>query len=322
MELWIILLTEVKYMAIILISAVFFSLCIIITLLALFGFKQITGAKKYTDEECIKFLVKYNFDAKSFLEKCKSEAIEITSSDNLKLKGMYIEGDKSLNRTMVIVHGYTVSSAWSLQFAGAFLNRGWSVLLVDQRRHGRSEGKYSTYGYMEKYDLDSWVDWIITRNGQDSIIGLHGQSMGGGTVLEYASINKHAKFIIADCPYSDMKKLMVHQIRCYHMPAYPLLYVIDWLLSLRAGFRMKDVSPINTIKDSSIPVMFIHGSEDNFVPTYMSEEMYNAKTDNKRLLIVDGAVHGNARLKDRENYEKEMMEFIDEVLEDKGISMA
>jgi fermentation-respiration switch protein FrsA (DUF1100 family) len=240
--------------------------------------------------------------------------VEIISCDNLKLRGVYIQGDKTLNKTMIIVHGYMVSCIWSLQFAKVFLNEGWSVLVVDQRRHGKSEGKYSTYGYMEKYDLDLWVDWVINKNGSDCVIGLHGQSMGGATVLEYTAINKYAKFIIADCPYSDMAKLIAHQISFRHLPVHPIINYFDFLLSAKAGFRMKDVSPIKVMEKSSIPIMFIHGALDNFVPTYMSKEMYDAKTGNKKLLIIDGAKHGFSYITNKSLYEKEMMDFVHQIV--------
>jgi len=83
-------------------------------------------------------------------------------------------------------------------------------------------------------------------------------------------------------------------------------------LKWKAKFSLRDVSPINSIKDKDIPIMFIHGSRDNFVPTYMSEEMYNIKEGCKKLLIVDGASHANAYPTNRELYEKEVNNFLKE----------
>lgn len=302
-------------MAIIIVLSSILLLILIIFLLMLYGFNRATRSKNFPENLYVEPLKENGIDVYSILESHKREDVDITSSDNLKLRGIYIQGDKALNRTMIIVHGYMVSSIWSLQFAELFLNEGWSVLLVDQRRHGRSQGKYSTYGYMEKHDLDRWVDWVIDKNGPDCTIGLHGQSMGGATVLEYAAINKHAKFIIADCPYSDMEKLIIHQMKFRHLPVYPIIYFFDYLLAVKTGFRMKEVSPIKVVEKCSIPMMFIHGQLDNFVPAYMSREMYDAKKDNKKLLIVDGAVHGTSYIVNKELYKKEMMDFVHQALE-------
>lgn len=300
------------YMVFIIVTLLFLLLCYCSILL--FGFKQVSRAGRYNDELCFNTMKKYNLDIKGWFEKLSKEDAEVTSRDNLKLKGFYIWGNRAQNKTIIIVHGYMVSSIWSLQFAKIFLENGWSVLLVDQRKHGRSDGKYSTYGYMEKYDLDSWVNYVIQRNGTDCLIGLHGQSMGGGTVLEYASINKYVKFIIADCPYSDVQELIRYQLKIKHIPLVLFYRPLDFLLSHIAGFRMADVSPVNSIKDSDIPVLFIHGGNDKFVPTHMSEDMYKVKRGLKKLLIVDNAIHGNSYLVNRDLYEREMLSFIDEVL--------
>ena len=160
-----------------------------------------------------------------------------------------------------------------------------------------------------------WIKWLVERNGPNVTIGIHGVSMGGGTVLEYAAINRYAKFIIADCPYSDMYELIKYQIRNRnHLPAYPLIYVIDAMLARFAGFRMRDVSPINAVKESETPVMFIHGRDDDFVPAYMSERMYETKKGRKKLLMIDGAEHGEAYEKDAQKYKEEMMSFVEEAL--------
>ena len=114
---------------------------------------------------------------------------------------------------MLLAHGYTGSRAVSTQFIDLFTEEGYNVLLIDQRRHGRSEGRYTTYGYYEKHDVQAWVRWLIRQYGQDVAIGLHGQSLGGGTVLEYLSIAEpQVKLVIADCPYSDLTDLMRHQL--------------------------------------------------------------------------------------------------------------
>jgi fermentation-respiration switch protein FrsA (DUF1100 family) len=160
-----------------------------------------------------------------------------------------------------------------------------------------------------------WVNLLRKRIGEGAVIGLHGQSMGGGTVLEYAAMNKYVSFIIADCPYSDVKKLMKHQFGdLNHIPVFPLLNVANIKLKRKAKFSVNDVSPINSIKDKDIPVFFIHGSRDNFVPTYMSEEMYNVKKGYKKLLIIEGAVHANAYGTNKELYKKEVKKFLAEVL--------
>ncbi|WP_278319541.1 alpha/beta hydrolase [Clostridium tepidiprofundi] len=222
----------------------------------------------------------------------------------------------------MIVHGITVGIPTSIKYMRMFLDRGWNVLMYNQRRHGASEGKYSTYGYYEKYDLDLWVNWVVNRNGEDGIIGLHGESMGAATVLQYADINKYVDFIIADCAYSDMNELMKFRIKeDIKLPAFPMLKFVELKSKRRARFSFKDVSPINSIKYNEIPVLFIHGKNDKFVPTYMSEKMYEVKKGMKRIYLADGAAHACSIEVDKQKYEEVVFEFINEVEANLGKSV-
>lgn len=283
--------------------------------MSIHAFNGMTLGRRLTLEESFNLLEKDKLYSREEFEKLPKEEIEIKSSEGLRLKGTFIEKNKDSREVVIIVHGYTANYIWSLQFIDMFFKEGFNVLLIDQRSHGRSEGKYATYGYYEKYDLNLWITWVRQRIGEDAVIGLHGQSMGGGTVLQYAAINKYVKFIIADCPYSDMRQLMKHHFnKLNHTSSFPFIYTTDIRLRRLAKFSMKDVSPINSIKDKEIPVLFIHGSKDNFVPTHMSQDMYEAKKGYKKILIVEEAVHANAYGTNKELYEKEVHNFLEEVL--------
>jgi uncharacterized protein len=279
------------------------------------AFNYITLGKRRSLDECFNLNEKDGLYSKCEFENLIKEEVKVKTIDGLTLRGMFIERFKKNKKIVIIVHGYNLAFPRSLQFMEMFCKEGFNVLIIDQRGHGRSDGKYATYGYYEKYDLDLWVQWVIERVGEEAVIGLHGQSMGGATALEYVLINKYVKFIIADCPYSDAWKLMKHQFtKINHVPMFPCAFITNFNLKRKAKFSFKDISPISSIKDKDIPIMFIHGSEDNFVPTYMSEEMFNIKQGYKKLLIVEGAAHANAYATNKELYEKEVNSFIEEVL--------
>lgn len=281
---------------------------------SIYAFKEMTLDRRSTLQESFNLLEKGDLYTKEEFEKLPKEEVEIKSNEHLSLKGTFIEKIKDSKRVIIIIHGYTSNYVWSLQFINMFFKEGFNVLLIDQRSHGRSEGKYATYGYYEKYDLDLWVNWVRQRVGEDAVVGLHGQSMGGGTVLQYAAINKYVKFIIADCPYSDVTQLMKHQFNeIKHMPFVPFKHFLDMRLRVVAKFSMKNVSPINLMKDTEVPILFVHGSKDNFVPTYMSKDMYEAKKGHKKLLIIEGAVHANAYGTNKKLYEREVHDFLQEV---------
>lgn len=301
-----------------------FSILIILLLVLLlavggattFAFRQITQMKLQTADAIFNYLEKTGVFSREKFDNLQKREVSVTSKDGLKLSGFVLEPFPGVNKWVIIVHGYTVSLHVSGQYIGMFEKEGFNMLLVDQRRHGNSQGRYTTYGYMEKFDVEAWVDWILKNYGEDAVIGLHGQSLGGGTVLEYLRIaDPHVKFVVADCPYSDLSKLMYHQVRVLNrIPSFPLLRLVNRRMQRVAGFRMEQVSPLEAVEHSTMPVLFIHGTEDNYVPTYMSTELYERKPEPKRLLLVEGAVHANAYGVNPARYEAEVHALIEDAL--------
>lgn len=304
-----------------------FSVIIIVLILLLliafgiihFTFRQITQMRLQTTKAVFDYLEGTGVYTKERFESLDKCEVHVTSRDGLKLSGYVLEYHPKSPRWVIIVHGYTVSLFVSTQYIDMFQEKDFNILLIDQRRHGMSEGKYTTYGFKEKYDVDVWVKWILEHYGDHCVIGLHGQSFGGGTVLEYLSIaNPHVKFVVADCPYSDLTELIRYQLTVLNkipkIPAFPLLSIVDRYMQRKAGFRLGQVSPLKAVEHSRLPVFFIHGTEDRYVPTHMSQDLYNHKPDPKRLQLVKDAVHGNAFGVDPQQYTHEVHTFIDEAL--------
>ncbi|MGG4346101.1 alpha/beta hydrolase [Paenibacillus lautus] len=298
------------YIAIVLLFTVVF----IATAITQIGYLQITRMRVKNDLKLFTVLEKAGLYSRKQYESLQKNEVVITSFDGLKLCGAAIEKNPGSKHWMLLAHGYTGSRAVSTQFIDLFTEEGYNVLLIDQRRHGRSEGRYTTYGYYEKHDVQAWVRWLIRQYGRDVAIGLHGQSLGGGTVLEYLSIAEpQVKLVIADCPYSDLTDLMRHQLtRINKIPSVPFLSWVNARIRRKAGFSLDQVSPIRAVRNSTLPVMFIHGTKDNYVPTRMSIEMFEAKPDPKKLLLIEGAIHANAYHIDPKLYREGVHSFLRE----------
>lgn len=299
-------------------------LAVLLLLLAIngitrFAFRQITQMKLQTFESIFDYLEASGVFTRERFNTLSKKEVSITSKDGLKLSGCIVESHPGVNKWVIIVHGYTVSLHVSTQYIDMFEQEGFNLLLIDQRRHGNSQGRYTTYGYYEKYDVQCWVNWLLEQYGDDCVIGLHGQSLGGGTVLEYLAISDpHVKFVIADCPYSDLTRLMRHQVSVLNkLPSFPILRLVNRRMKRVAGFRMEQVSPLKAVESSRIPVLFVHGTRDNYVPTYMSEELYEHKPEPKRLLLVEGAVHANSYGVNPVRYAEEVHALIQDALEEK-----
>lgn len=282
-----------------------------------YAFHQITQMKLQTHERMYQNLESAGVFSRERFDNLKKREVRITSKDGLRLSGYVLESHPESHRWVIIVHGYTVSLHVSTQYIEMFEQEGFNVLLIDQRRHGNSQGKYTTYGYMEKYDIAAWVYWIMEHYGEDIAIGLHGQSFGGGTVLEYLSIaHPSVKFVVADCPYSDLTQLLRYQIKELNkIPASSLILpLVNIQLKRRAGFRMQQVSPLRTVRSSPMPLLLIHGTSDDYVPTHMCKSLFEHKQGHKKLLLIEGAVHGNAYAVDPKRYTEEVHKLIQETL--------
>lgn len=295
---------------------VFLILVVAVGGVCLFGHKRITQAKKQSLEKSFAIGQRRNLYTKEDLQQYPHEEIYITSDDGLRLHGIYVEPYPEVNRIMVIVHGYTVAHPWSLQFMKLFVHQQYNVLLIDQRAHGLSEGKYTTYGYKEKEDLARWVSWLIERKGNDCLIGFHGQSLGGATVLAYSQIATHPiPFMIIDCAFSDFTQLIRYQMKkLYKIPLFPFYYLVEKLVSLRAGFHFSDCQPLQAVQNSHFPLLFIHGGDDWFIPPQMSVEMHETpKKSWSDLVIVPGASHGNSLPTNPDLYRDAVYSFLSKI---------
>lgn len=273
--------------------------------------------KRKTKEDIFKVLEERKAYDTLLYDQLDIEDLEITSEDGLKLKGYFINKFSKSKKLMIIVHGYTSNHYIALQYLDMFFEEGFNVLMIDVRSHGDSEGTYATYGYYEREDLDRWIDFMKDKLGNDIKIGLHGQSMGAATVLMYGGkYEDKVDFIIADCPYSSGKEILRYQFKQYKgTPLYPLYWFVNRRCKKLCKFDMNDISPINDIKDKKIPTMFIHGTGDDFVPCYMSEDMYKSKIgDKNKLLLIEGAAHVEAYPKDKVKYSTEVKKFIEKAL--------
>ena len=241
--------------------------------------------------------------------------VSITSFDGLRLSAQYLaQGSKN---TVILVHGYRVTGVIMLRYARYYQNRGYNILLIDQRAHGDSEGRWISYGYNERHDLAGWVNDILENDPEQTIV-LHGESMGAATILQYLgayavndAVPKNIAAAVSDCSFTDAKRaLKLANQAWYKIPEFPFFRLSCILDRLFMGYDFSEVSPIELVKEIKIPVLFVHGKADKALPYTMSEQLYQEKTGEKDILLVEGAGHARSYSTAPQLYEKTLDQFL------------
>lgn len=241
----------------------------------------------------------------------------ITSSKNgeLKLHAYELINDNS-NIWTIVIHGYMGQGNGMTGFANAFYNRGYNVLVVDLRGHGKSEGNYVGMGWHDRLDIVDWINYIIEKNNDSKVI-LFGISMGAATTMMTTgeTLPKNVKLAIEDCGYTSTWDEFSYKLKqLFKLPTFPTLNAANTVCRIRAGYDFKESSAVEQVKKSKTPTLFIHGSEDTFVPFEMLDKVYNAANCEKEKLVIEGAEHGMASTINPELYWQTIDRFIEKYI--------
>ena len=293
-----------------------FTLLIFYTAYAM-GFKRNAYTPKTKSDPSSKMRISFSDTIKAgidFANSAPCERVYIKSDDGLRLCARFYKGN--LKKLIILFHGYR--STAEHDFGNAlewYLSRGLNVLLVDQRAHSNSEGKYITFGLKERYDCKKWCEYAAEEHPEMDIY-LAGISMGAATVLMATELGlvKNVKAIVADCGYSSPEDIIEQVLkRDVHIPfAKPMMRISNAIFCKPFGhFDIYAASAVGAMKkNSTIPVLFIHGKADSFVPCEMTVENFNACAAKKQLLMVDNANHALSYLVDMPGVQHAISSFI------------
>jgi len=248
--------------------------------------------------------------------------IETVSHDGLKLYARYVPADRKIDKniTVHLVHGFRGEPAGD--FCGTiqyYHNLGFNVSLPDDRAHRKSEGKYLGFGWLDRLDTVAWCKKLVEMNGEDSIIILHGVSMGAATVMMAsgeADLPAQVKAIIEDCGYTSVLDILDHTIPVQApILKKPLLRIASALSKAKNGFRLEEASSLEQLKKNTRPMLFIHGDADDFVPFRMVHENFNACMAKKDIFITNGVTHARSHSHDIDMYCRKIGSFLRENIE-------
>lgn len=253
-----------------------------------------------------------------WIEKHITGNVCIESIDKLKLHCSLIEIEENTDAKGVIIvfHGYRSFGARDFcQQLPILHEAGYNIMLVDQRSHGKSEGKYICYGTKECNDAVLWRKKASELYGNEMPIALFGLSMGGATVLMASGLlekdDPQVKCIIADCPFYDAYGIIKHVLWKYNkIYPQPIIHFVNFWTRFLADFNMHAPSCVDMASKSALPILMFHGKKDKFVPTSCSVKIANELGDRVKLVLIDEAQHAESIYYEKELYKKELITFL------------
>lgn len=310
------------------------ALLVVYFLICAFIFNQLIWRKQLKVPQFILNLIagnsmpeQYEGDAHNAEEKLKTmpiEMVELKTQDGARLIGRVLIPEHSNGKLMLLCHGARSNGIGEFCFiAPRLFADGYTLIFPDHRGCGESDGKFMGYGTHESKDAFLWIDYAKKRFSELDIFIL-GVSMGGATVLmmNETAEDEKIKGIIADCPYTSAWEEFSYQMKAsFHLPEFPILHTCDLYSRIFAHYSFKAASPLNAVKNSKKPVLFIHGADDDFVPVFMQKILYDACLGEKEILTVPKAVHARSYYQNPDMYYEKLTQFINKYSDQKNITI-
>lgn len=246
------------------------------------------------------------------LQNSDTKHIEIIGHDGIRLVGHWKPCEKP-ERIIIAMHGWR--STWSHDFGTAtefWESNNCCVLYPEQRGQNNSGGDYMGFGMLERYDCLEWIKWVNKYTDKKLPVYLFGVSMGATTVLMSAELDlpENVHGIVADCGFTSPEAIWKHVAKKNLRLPYGIRgRVANGMCKKRINLGLNDFSAVEAMKKCKVPVLFIHGTDDHFVPVEMTYENYKACASPRHLFIVPGADHGMSYYTDKKGYEKVLAGF-------------
>lgn len=243
----------------------------------------------------------------------------IINQEGRRLHAYYVPAAQPTANTAVIVHGYT-DNAIRMMMIGYMYSHdlGYNILLPDLQYHGDSEGNAIQMGWKDRLDVLKWMDIANHIYGDSTRMVVHGISMGAATTMMVSGEpqKEYVKCFVEDCGYTSVWDEFSQELKNeFGLPQFPLLYVASWLCKQKYGWDFQEASALNQVKKCALPMFFIHGDADTYVPTWMVYPLYEAKPEPKELWIVPGAAHAVAYKENKEEYTAKVNAFVSKYIQ-------
>jgi uncharacterized protein len=224
----------------------------------------------------------------------KFEEYHIKTNDSIKLDLIYVHAKNfDTGKTVILLHGISANKEQCLNKSIAVSYWGYNSIIIDLRAHGKSEGKYCTFGYKEKYDIINIIDFISKKYGNDTKFAIWGTSLGGAIALQAMAIDKRITCGIIESTFADLKEIVKDYAR--NMFYLKCDHIVEKSLEKAANiacFNIDSLKPENSAKLITCPVLVIHGTNDARISINNGERIYaNLNSEVKEFYPVKNADH-------------------------------
>ena len=270
----------------------------------------IMTGKRQTYEEAKKWQAEH-YDI-SFYEKLEQQDYTVKSFDGYILHTKLLKNKKSTGKYIIISHGYTDNLYGALKYARMYLEKGFNCIVYDLRGHGANEKTFTSYGAREGKDLSYIIKDARSRYNDISVLGIHGESLGGATTVACLKYKPLVDFAVCDCGFADIENVLKRGYKNANVPVF-LLNFGNFGAKVFYGYSFDDMRPIDSLKSSSVPILFVCGENDDFVIPENVTRMYKKASCKKMLYISKNAAHAESILKNFDEYSNKVDEFFKEI---------
>lgn len=248
----------------------------------------------------------------SWYKEVKPEILTIYSRIGRDMRADFIPADSPSDNWAIVIHGYSADTAVMSHYAWKYHSMGYNVILPHMVGHDSDSVRYCSMGYYDKLVIVDWINYIVNLNAEVKIL-MHGVSMGGATTMLATGedIPDNVVCAVADCGYTSCWDEYSYQAKqMFHLPTFPIVHSANIASRRNRNFDFRKCAPIEAVKKSKTPTLFIHGADDDFVPYRMMQPLYEScAAADKQMLTVPGSFHANAAFADNELYWNTVEEF-------------
>lgn len=271
-------------------------------------------------------------DASFALTHSYRQDFDLRAADGVHLRGWMVSPSNPNGSWVLLFHGVADNRVGVLGQSEFLLRAGYSVIMMDARAHGASEGSIATYGWLERNDTRAVIDALLSslRNpclsiqwhgpggpscpGPKHIFAL-GESMGAGIALQSAAADPRIEAVVAEASFANLREAAYDYagLRKYPWLGKTLLRPFSWGLLYRgeklAGFPLAEISPVKAAASRAFPVLLICDEKDEALPCRHTQMIYNAARGPKQLWVVPGAYHTAALGFHPEEFRRRVLSF-------------